>query len=64
MAFLRRPYLGVDVELTEEREQHIRNHHPDLLPEHRGRMIETVGDPDQVRRSVRAGRCPSFLQVV
>jgi len=29
------PYLKRDVELTTEREEHIRERHPDLLPKHR-----------------------------
>ena len=29
------PYLGGEVELTEERERHITERHPDLLPEYR-----------------------------
>lgn len=60
MAFLACPYLGTDVELTAEREQHILRHHPDLLPSHRGRMIEAVGDPDQIRRSIRVGNAKVF----
>ena len=44
------PYLKGEVELTEERERHIAERHPDLLPEHRERVAETLGDPDQVRR--------------
>ncbi len=62
MAFLPCPYLGADVELTDERERHIGNHHPDLLPSHRGRMIEAVADPDQVRRSARVGNAKLFTK--
>jgi hypothetical protein len=47
------PYLKEEVELTEERERHIGERHPDLLPEHRHRIAETLSDPDQVRRSAR-----------
>ena len=32
------PYLGGEVDLTEERERHITERHPDLLPEHRERI--------------------------
>lgn len=49
------PYLNGEVELTEERERHIAERHPDLLPEHRGRIGETLAQPDQVRRSSRFG---------
>ncbi len=45
------PYLTGEVELTEEREQHIAPHHPDLLPEYRDRLAETLADPDRVRLS-------------
>lgn len=35
------PYLKGEVDLTEERERHIAQRHPDPLPEHRDRMVET-----------------------
>ena len=54
------PYLKGEVELTEERERHIAERHPDLLPEHRERVAETLGDPDQVRRSIRFGSAKLF----
>lgn len=47
------PYLNAQVELTGERERHVAERHPDLLPEHRQRIADTLADPDQVRRSVR-----------
>jgi hypothetical protein len=50
------PYLNAEVELTEERERHITERHPDLLPEHRPHLAETLGAPDQVRTSARFGR--------
>ncbi|MBI4316931.1 MAG: hypothetical protein HY675_00455 [Chloroflexi bacterium] len=53
-------YLTGEVELTEERERHIAERHPDLLPEHRHRIAETLADPDQVRRSARFGSARSF----
>jgi hypothetical protein len=46
------PYLNGEVELTVERERHIAERHPDLLPEHRDRVGETLAEPDQVRSSV------------
>jgi hypothetical protein len=49
------PYLHGEVELTEEREHHIAECHPDLLPEHLQHVAETLADPDQVRRSARFG---------
>ena len=53
MALIECPHLHGEVELTAERERHIAERHPDLLPEHRQRIMETVTDPDQVRRSPR-----------
>jgi hypothetical protein len=47
------PYLGNEVQLTEEREKHIAEHHPDLLSEHRDKIAGTLADPDELRRSVR-----------
>ena len=49
------PYLNAEVELTEERERHITEQHPDLLPEHRPRLAQTLDTPDQVRTSARFG---------
>jgi len=45
------PYLNGEVEMTAERERHIAEHHPDLLPSHRDRIAETLVDPDEVRQS-------------
>jgi hypothetical protein len=54
------PYLGSNVELTDERECHIANDHPDLLPDHRQCIADTLVDPDQVRRSSRFGNARLF----
>ena len=54
------PYLKSEVELSDERLQHIAERHPDLLPEHSGRIEETLADPDQVRRSNRFGSARLF----
>jgi len=54
------PYLNAEVELTEERERHVTEPHPDLLPEHRQRVAETLASPDQVRRSIRFGNARLF----
>lgn len=54
------PYLKGEVELTEERERHIAERHPDLLPEHRDRIAGTLAEPDQVRRSTRFGSAKLF----
>jgi hypothetical protein len=51
MAQLPCPYLKGDVELTIERERHIGERHPDLLPDHYDLMAATLAAPDLVRRS-------------
>lgn len=56
------PYLAGEVDLTEEREHHITMRHPDLLPEHRERIVETLADPDHVRQSVRFGSAKLFAR--
>lgn len=53
MALLRCPYLGGEVELSDERREHIVRKHPELFPEHYDRIAETVADPDEVRRDDR-----------
>jgi hypothetical protein len=54
------PYLHSAVELTDERERHIAERHPDLLPELRERLGDVLADPDQIRRSVRFGNARLF----
>ena len=54
------PYLKAEVELTEERERHIAERHPDLLPDQQQRIAEVLADPHQIRRSVRFGRARLF----
>lgn len=54
------PYLNGEVDLTEERERHIAERHPDLLPEHRDRISEALAQPDQVRSSTRFGSVRLF----
>lgn len=53
MATFACPYLGSEVERTEEQERHIAETHPDLLPEHRDKIAGTLADADDVRRSAR-----------
>lgn len=50
---LRCPYLKTHVELTEERETHIREKHPEILPQYRDHIDQTLADPDEVRRDTR-----------
>jgi hypothetical protein len=56
------PYLNAEVELSAEREAHIADRHPDLLPAHRDRIAEVLTHPDQVLRSARFGGARLFLR--
>lgn len=47
------PYLGAEVVLSDERERHIAERHPELLPDHLHCIHDTLADPDQIRRSTR-----------
>lgn len=47
------PHLSAEVELTDERESHIRDKHPELLPQYRECLGQTLADPDEVRRDSR-----------
>ena len=48
MAWLPCPYLGREVELTAERERHIRRKHPGVLPDRRQDFVRTLADPDLI----------------
>ena len=54
------PYLAGEVELSDERERHIAETHPELLPEHEDQIRDTLHDPDQVRRSRRFANARLF----
>jgi hypothetical protein len=54
------PYLQGEVELSAEREAHITERHPDLLPEHRQKLALTLADPDLVRQSSRFAQARLF----
>ena len=58
------PYLNGHVELTDERERHIAEAHPDLLPGLGERLAQTLADPDRIRRSVRSSRTRLFSRRV
>ncbi len=47
------PYLQGQVELTDERWQHILDKHPDLLPKYRDQMVATLNERDEIRRDER-----------
>jgi hypothetical protein len=57
------PYLKGEVELTRERERHIAERHPDLLPEHRDRLATTLAGPDTIRQPPVCGRQTVFAVV-
>ena len=48
------PHLGVQVELTDEREGHIRAKHGDLIAEGFERIAEVLEDPQLIRRDRHA----------
>ncbi|MGO8791435.1 MAG: hypothetical protein ACLQVL_29155 [Terriglobia bacterium] len=54
------PYLAGEVELTEEREKHVGNRHPELLPKIRDRIRLTLAEPYEVRRSARSADARLF----
>lgn len=56
------PYLGGEVELTEERERHIAQSHPELTPALRDWLAQVLGDPDEVRPSSRARNARLFAR--
>jgi hypothetical protein len=45
-----RTITGAKVELTAEREGHIREEHPDLLPSHLDWVRRALSEPNEVRR--------------
>ena len=47
------PYFGTRVELTDERGEHIRRYHPEVLTAGRNLIRQTLNDPDLVRRDLR-----------
>lgn len=46
-------YLDSEVELTQERERHILQRHPDLPTTYLDLIADTLSDPDEVRCDVR-----------
>jgi hypothetical protein len=56
------PYLHGEVELTDEREAHIAETHPDLLPEYLPQLEQTLLNPDEVRRSARMSGVRMFYR--
>ncbi len=60
MKYINCPYLGGEVELSEERECHIQQQHPDLLPLYSEQLVTTIKEPDEVRLSSRFGNARLF----
>jgi hypothetical protein len=54
------PYLAGEVELTEEREKHIGERHPELLPKIGERIRMTLAEPHEVRQSARSADARLF----
>ncbi len=54
------PFLEGEVELPNEREDHIAKRHPDLLPEYRRCLNEVLSEPDMVRQSPLFGQARLF----
>ncbi len=54
------PYLAGEVELTEEREKHVGDRHPELLPKIRDRIRLTLAEPHEVRQSARSADARLF----
>ncbi|MCK5524626.1 MAG: hypothetical protein KAI83_15990 [Thiomargarita sp.] len=54
------PYLQGEVILTDEREQHITERHPDLLPQYKQCLVETLLKPLHIRCSRRANNALLF----
>ena len=54
------PNLHGTVEMSAERERHIQERHPDLLPAYREQLKQTLADPDQVRKSARLANARLF----
>lgn len=55
-------YLKGEVELSDEREAHIADSHPDLLPEFLLQVGLTLAAPDEVRRSLRLSSTRIFCR--
>jgi hypothetical protein len=56
------PFLGREVELTDERESHIVSRHPELLDILYECIGATLSDPDEVRQSPRVRASHVFVR--
>src|SRR5258708_199421 len=55
-------YQNWEVELSDEREAHIAERHPDLLPRFKKQVLAAISDPDEVRRSKRMANALLFTR--
>ena len=56
------PFLGREVELTDERESHMRSRHPELSDVLSSCIGATLSDPDEVRQSSRVRASHVFVR--
>jgi hypothetical protein len=56
------PYLSFDVELSPQRQRHITESHPDLLPEFKEQVLQTLLEPEEVRLSARFKKARLFTR--
>ena len=57
-----RPFLGREVELTDEREMHILSRHPELSNILHDCLEAALSDPDEIRRSLHAQGSHMFVR--
>ena len=62
MLFFPCPHLGTLVELSAERERHIAERHPELVPGLHGWIAQTLQRPASVRRSLRSLQARLFTR--
>jgi hypothetical protein len=60
--WFRCPYLNTDVELTDEREQHIWERHKVVTYDGFAVVATTLGDPDEIRRSTKDPQGRLFIR--
>lgn len=56
------PYLKREIILTDERYNHIKKQHPELLPNYESAVKETILDPDSIRKSLRFNQARMFAK--
>ena len=56
------PYLGGPVELTRERERHILENHPEVLPGRIELVAHTLAEPDEIRFDPKYSATRKFIR--